>query len=90
MVSFSAYTEVLDTTIIINLTAGLSPDTRNLDQITTIDRKRETPGQGAMCDLVWSDPEIDIEKWQVSQRGAGWLFGKTVCREVSWRMIYTA
>lgn len=35
---------------------------------------------GAFCDLVWSDPE-DIEKWTVSPRGAGWLFGSKVTEE---------
>jgi len=35
---------------------------------------------GAFCDLVWSDPE-DIEKWSISPRGAGWLFGSQVTEE---------
>ena len=30
---------------------------------------------------MWSDPE-DIENWAVSPRGAGWLFGHSVTREV--------
>ncbi len=36
--------------------------------------------QGAFCDLVWSDPE-DIDAWQISPRGAGWLFGAKVVNE---------
>eukprot|EP01098_Paradermamoeba_levis_P013543 TRINITY_DN61_c0_g1_i4.p1 TRINITY_DN61_c0_g1~~TRINITY_DN61_c0_g1_i4.p1 ORF type:complete len:148 (-),score=35.31 TRINITY_DN61_c0_g1_i4:142-585(-) len=32
---------------------------------------------GAMCDLLWSDPE-DIEGWGMSPRGAGYLFGADV------------
>ena len=32
-------------------------------------------------DLMWSDPE-DIDTWAVSPRGAGWLFGGNVTREV--------
>ena len=32
-------------------------------------------------DLMWSDPD-DIENWAVSPRGAGWLFGGSVTREV--------
>lgn len=43
-------------------------------QIRTIDRKQEVPHDGAMCDLLWSDPE-DIEGWGLSPRGAGYLFG---------------
>lgn len=30
---------------------------------------------------MWSDPD-DIENWAVSPRGAGWLFGGSVVREV--------
>lgn len=35
---------------------------------------------GAFCDLVWSDPE-DVETWNISPRGAGWLFGSRVTHE---------
>jgi diadenosine tetraphosphatase ApaH/serine/threonine PP2A family protein phosphatase len=59
---------------------GLSPDIRTLDQIRTIPRNQEIPHEGAFCDLMWSDPE-DIETWQVSSRGAGWLFGSRVTLE---------
>jgi len=54
---------------------GLSPEIKLLDQIRTIQRVQEIPHEGAFGDLVWSDPE-DIESWQVSPRGAGWLFGE--------------
>lgn len=59
---------------------GLSPDIRTIDQIRTIPRNQEIPHEGAFCDLMWSDPE-DIETWQVSPRGAGWLFGSKVTDE---------
>jgi len=59
---------------------GLSPDIRTLDQIRTINRNQEIPHEGDFCDLMWSDPE-DIETWQVSPRGAGWLFGSRVTNE---------
>jgi len=59
---------------------GLSPDVRTLDQIRTIRRDQEIPHEGAFCDLMWSDPE-EIETWQVSPRGAGWLFGWKVTDE---------
>lgn len=57
---------------------GLSPTISTLDQIRTIDRKQEVPHDGAMCDLLWSDPE-DIEGWGLSPRGAGYLFGADIC-----------
>jgi serine/threonine-protein phosphatase 4 catalytic subunit len=57
--------------------AGLSPSINTLDQIRTIDRRQEVPHDGAMCDLLWSDPE-DIDGWGLSPRGAGYLFGADV------------
>jgi serine/threonine-protein phosphatase 4 catalytic subunit len=56
---------------------GLSPAINTLDQIRVIDRKQEVPHDGAMCDLMWSDPE-DIDGWGLSPRGAGYLFGSDV------------
>lgn len=61
---------------------GLSPSINTLDAIRTIDRKQEVPHDGAMCDLLWSDPE-DIDGWGLSPRGAGYLFGSDVAAQVS-------
>lgn len=59
-----------------------------------IDRKQEVPHEGAMCDLLWSDPDsrafllfslillLDIEQYQTSPRGAGFLFGSIATQEV--------
>ncbi|KAL9182124.1 hypothetical protein ACHAXT_012776 [Thalassiosira profunda] len=38
---------------------------------------QEVPHDGAMCDLMWSDPE-EIDGWGLSPRGAGYLFGGDV------------
>lgn len=59
---------------------GLSPSINTLDQIRTIDRKQEVPHDGAMCDLLWSDPE-EIDGWGYSPRGAGYLFGADVVEQ---------
>ena len=56
---------------------GLSPSINTLDEIRKIDRKMEVPNEGAMSDLMWSDPD-DIHGWMVSPRGAGYLFGGEV------------
>jgi serine/threonine-protein phosphatase 6 catalytic subunit len=61
---------------------GLSPDIRTLDQIRVLSRAQEIPHEGAFCDLMWSGPD-EVENWAVSPRGAGWLFGGSVTREVS-------
>lgn len=58
---------------------GLSPLIDSVDKIRLIDRKQEVPHEGAMCDLLWSDPD-DIDGWGLSPRGAGFLFGADIVR----------
>jgi len=35
---------------------GLSPELQTLDDLKTIDRFREPPTHGLMCDILWADP----------------------------------
>ncbi len=58
---------------------GLSPLIDTVDKIRLIDRKQEVPHEGAMCDLLWSDPD-DIDGWGLSPRGAGFLFGADIVK----------
>uniref|UniRef100_A0A8C7S154 Serine/threonine-protein phosphatase n=1 Tax=Oncorhynchus mykiss TaxID=8022 RepID=A0A8C7S154_ONCMY len=39
---------------------GLSPEISNLDDIRKLDRFKEPPAYGPMCDLLWSDPLEDF------------------------------
>ena len=57
--------------------AGLTPLCDTLDQISKLERYSEVPHEGAVCDLLWSDPE-DVSGWGVSPRGAGFVFGKDI------------
>ena len=59
---------------------GLSPSLSSLDEIRAIDRKQEVPHDGAMCDLLWSDPD-EMSGWTLSPRGAGYLFGGNIVDE---------
>ena len=59
---------------------GLSPAIKTIDQIRTIERVMEIPHTGDFSDLMWSDPD-HIQGWQVSSRGAGWLFGSEVTKD---------
>ena len=59
---------------------GLSPKISKIDQIRILNRVQEIPHEGAFCDLMWSDPD-DIDTWQFSSRGAGFLFGERVVDE---------
>ncbi|KAJ6886440.1 hypothetical protein NC651_026968 [Populus alba x Populus x berolinensis] len=75
---FSAILSALIENKVFSVHGGLSPAISTLDQIRTIDRKQEVPHDGAMCDLLWSDPEDMVDGWGLSPRGAGFLFGGSV------------
>lgn len=59
---------------------GLSPEIATIDHIHLLRRQQEIPSEGALSDLVWSDPG-DVDGWVLSQRGAGHVFGANVARE---------
>lgn len=59
------------------LHGGLSPSIDTLDHIRALDRVQEVPHEGAMCDLLWSDPD-DRKGWGISPRGAGYTFGTDI------------
>lgn len=59
---------------------GLSPNIKVLDDISKIDRFKETPKEGALCDLLWSDPcEDDVAlktEFETNKtRGCSFFFG---------------
>lgn len=60
---------------------GLSHSINKISEIKNLDRKQEIPQEGAMCDLMWSDPCEDMKGWHVSPRGAGYLFGSDICEK---------
>ena len=62
------------------LHGGLSPDISTIDQIRELERKKDVPNSGPMCDLLWSDPE-ERTGWGVSPRGAGYIFGGDVSKK---------
>ncbi|XP_073109868.1 serine/threonine-protein phosphatase PP2A catalytic subunit isoform X3 [Elaeis guineensis] len=62
------------------LHGGLSPHVDTLDGIRNFDRVQEVPHEGAMCDLLWSDPD-DRCGWGISPRGAGYTFGQDISEQ---------
>jgi len=63
---------------------GLSPLVDTIDKIRLLDRKQEVPHEGAMCDLLWSDPD-EIDGWGLSPRGAGFLFGQDIVKMFNYK-----
>lgn len=70
---FLPLTAVVENSIFC-LHGGLSPSIDTLDQIRQLDRVQETPHEGPICDLLWSDPDERCG-WGISPRGAGYSFG---------------
>ncbi|KAI6653511.1 Protein phsophatase-2a [Oopsacas minuta] len=58
---------------------GLSRLIYTLDQLRLIIRDVEVPCEGAMCDLIWSDPQ-ELDGWGISPRGAGCLYGGNIVK----------
>lgn len=52
---------------------GLSPNIKTIDEIRGFDRIKEIPQEGAICDLLWSDPEGITS---IQYRFGGWLVGE--------------
>ncbi|XXG99829.1 hypothetical protein Hte_006170 [Hypoxylon texense] len=60
---------------------GLSPELHTLDDLRNIDRFREPPTQGLMCDILWADPLEDFGQEKTSEyfmhnhvRGCSYFF----------------
>ena len=63
------------------LHGGLSPEIEQLSQIKLINRAQDIPHQGALCDLLWSDPDDDRKGFGPSPRGAGFCWGEDVSQQ---------
>ena len=62
--------------------AGLSPATFSLSQIEELERPFDTFGDDSFVDgLLWSDPSDDLDYFEQSPRGAGYLFGEIATRD---------
>lgn len=57
---------------------GLSPELNNMEQIRKITRPTDVPDNGLLCDLLWSDPEKEINGWGENDRGVSFTFGQDV------------
>ncbi|KAL0206836.1 hypothetical protein P9112_012547 [Eukaryota sp. TZLM1-RC] len=75
------------------LHGGLSPSLETIEQIRSLERTVDPPHEGAMCDILWSDPD-DRLGWGVSPRGAGYTFGhdisETFCHNNSLKLLVRA
>lgn len=56
---------------------GISPEMTSIEQVNGIRRPTDIPEIGLLADLMWCDPNPDVEAWDYpNSRGAGYTFGK--------------
>lgn len=60
---------------------GLSPELHSMEQIRQISRPTDIPDSGVICDLLWSDPDKDVDGWGENDRGVSFTFGSDVVRK---------
>jgi serine/threonine-protein phosphatase 5 len=70
---------VVDGKVFVTHGGLFSNDGVKLNQIASIDRNREPPEAGPMCDLLWSDPAPFAGR-HPSKRGCGLTFGPDVTK----------
>ena len=67
---------------ILCMHGGLSPDLTSLDKIRKIVRPTEVPDKGLLCDLLWSDPDRNVQGWGGNERGVSVTFNEKTVEDI--------
>ena len=70
---------VIQSKVIVMHGGLFAKDNVTLDDIKKIDRNRQPPDEGLMCDLMWADPQYAPGRSQ-SKRGVGLQFGPDITK----------
>ena len=67
---------------ILCMHGGLSPFLKSLNDIKKIIRPTEIPDKGILCDILWSDPDINAYGWDPSPRGISYVYNQNIAKEI--------
>jgi serine/threonine-protein phosphatase PP1 catalytic subunit len=67
---------------ILCMHGGISPDLTSLDKIRKIVRPTEVPDKGLLCDLLWSDPDKNVDGWGTNERGVSVTFNENIVNKM--------
>lgn len=57
---------------------GLSPELTSMEQIKRVMRPTDVPDTGLLCDLLWSDPDKEVQGWAENERGVSYVFSPEI------------
>lgn len=60
---------------------GIPKNIISLQEIENLKREKDPSETGMISQLLWSDPNREMDEWKASTRGAGNLFGPTQLKE---------
>ena len=66
---------------ILCMHGGLSPEIHSINDINQFNRPTDVPDSGALCDLLWSDPDKDVDDFEENDRGISYVFGEKVVKD---------
>ena len=66
---------------ILLMHGGLSPELKNVEQLKKIMRPTDVPEEGLLCDLLWSDPDMNCDGWGPNDRGVSVVFNQNVLKK---------
>jgi serine/threonine-protein phosphatase PP1 catalytic subunit len=60
---------------------GLSPDLTDLNMLRGSERPLDVSSDSMLSDLLWADPNTEINGYEDSERGTGYTYGEDVVRD---------